>query len=85
MGFTPEYLGTVWLGFDDNSSHGLSGSAGALSLWLNFMKTLEIKDSDFTRPSAVEIRDVPQAKPVLSKEVLQKEKERIQFFFFRNG
>ena len=80
VGFTPEYLSTVWLGHDDNSPHGLSGSAGALSLWLNFMNTLEIQDSDFIWPSGVEIRSVPKAKPVLSKEILQNQKEKMQLF-----
>ena len=76
VGFTPKYLSTVWLGHDDNKSHGLSGSAGALSLWLNFMKTLEIEDADFIWPSDVETRLVPKAEPVKTKETSQEE----QFF-----
>ena len=78
VGFTPKYLSTAWLGYDDNKPHGLSGSAGALSLWLNFMKTLEIKDSPFAWPSGVKVRFVPQTRPVLVKENIQNQKE--QFF-----
>ena len=54
VGFTPDHLGTVWLGYDNNSSHGLSGAAGALNLWLNFMKTLPIENKDFNWPSDIE-------------------------------
>ena len=37
VGFTPQTLTLVWLGFDDNSSHGLTGSEGALRVWKKFM------------------------------------------------
>ena len=79
VGFTPEYLSTAWIGHDDNSPHGLSGSAGALSLWLNFMKNLEIKDVDFKWPSDVIIKNIPQKKAILVKEIPDQE-ENIQFF-----
>ncbi len=80
-GFTPRYLSTVWLGYDDNSPHGLSGSAGALSLWLNFMNTLDLKDSEFEWPSGVKTRFVPRQKAVLIKEeALDNTEDRIQFF-----
>ncbi len=32
-GFTGEHLGVVWIGNDDNSSSGKTGSSGALVLW----------------------------------------------------
>jgi penicillin-binding protein 1B len=37
VGFTPELLAAVWVGFDDNQSLGLSGSAAALPIWVRFM------------------------------------------------
>ena len=38
IGFTPELLTVVWVGFDDNQPIGLSGSQAALPIWTAFMK-----------------------------------------------
>ena len=38
VGFTPDLLTVVWIGFDDNKPIGLSGSQAALPIWTNFMK-----------------------------------------------
>ena len=38
VGFTPELLTVVWVGFDDNQVVGLSGSQAALPIWTQFMK-----------------------------------------------
>jgi penicillin-binding protein 1B len=38
VGFTPELLTVVWVGFDDNQPLGLSGSQAALPIWTDFMK-----------------------------------------------
>ena len=38
IGFTPELLTVVWVGFDDNEPLGLSGSQAALPMWTTFMK-----------------------------------------------
>ncbi|HUE85353.1 MAG TPA: PBP1A family penicillin-binding protein [Vicinamibacterales bacterium] len=38
VGFTPELLAVVWVGFDDNSPLGLSGTQAALPIWTDFMK-----------------------------------------------
>jgi penicillin-binding protein 1B len=37
VGFTPELLTVVWVGFDDNRALGLSGSQAALPIWTSFM------------------------------------------------
>jgi penicillin-binding protein 1B len=39
VGFTPELLTVVWVGFDDNQPVGLQGAAAALPIWSQFMKT----------------------------------------------
>ncbi len=39
VGFTPELLTVVWVGFDDNQPVGLSGTQAALPIWTEFMKT----------------------------------------------
>ena len=38
IGFTPELLTVVWVGFDNNQPIGLSGSQAALPIWTAFMK-----------------------------------------------
>lgn len=38
VGFTPELLTVVWVGFDDNQVLGLSGSQAAVPIWGQFMK-----------------------------------------------
>jgi len=39
VGFTPELLTVVWVGFDDNQPVGLSGARAALPIWAQFMRT----------------------------------------------
>jgi penicillin-binding protein 1B len=36
-GFSPELLTVVWVGFDDNTALGLSGSQAAVPVWADFM------------------------------------------------
>jgi penicillin-binding protein 1B len=38
VGFTPDLLAVVWVGFDDNTPLGLSGATAALPIWTEFMK-----------------------------------------------
>jgi len=38
VGFTPDLLTVVWVGFDDNQPVGLSGAKAALPIWTAFMK-----------------------------------------------
>jgi penicillin-binding protein 1B len=39
VGFTPELLTVVWVGYDSNQPVGLSGTQAALPIWTAFMKT----------------------------------------------
>ena len=38
-GFTPDLLTVVWVGFDDNTPVGLSGTRAALPIWVDFMNS----------------------------------------------
>ncbi len=38
VGFTPELLTVVWVGFDDNHPLSLTGTQAALPIWTEFMK-----------------------------------------------
>ncbi|MGE0461367.1 MAG: PBP1A family penicillin-binding protein [Vicinamibacterales bacterium] len=37
VGFTPELLAVVWVGYDDNQPLGLSGTQAAVPIWTSFM------------------------------------------------
>ena len=39
VGFTPDLLAVVWVGYDDNQPLGLTGSQAALPIWTRFMKS----------------------------------------------
>lgn len=41
-GFGANYLGVVWIGRDDNGATGLTGSSGALKIWSELMRTIEL-------------------------------------------
>jgi penicillin-binding protein 1B len=38
VGFTPELLAVIWVGFDDNQPVSLTGTQAALPIWTDFMK-----------------------------------------------
>ncbi|MGH9880146.1 MAG: transglycosylase domain-containing protein, partial [Pyrinomonadaceae bacterium] len=38
VGYTPNLVCVVWIGFDDNSQLGLTGAAAALPAWMEFMR-----------------------------------------------
>jgi penicillin-binding protein 1B len=37
-GFTPYHSAIVWVGYDDNTSHNLTGASGAVPIWTTYMK-----------------------------------------------
>ena len=37
VGYSPRLVAAVWVGFDDNEPHGLSGAQAALPIWSQFM------------------------------------------------
>jgi penicillin-binding protein 1B len=39
IGYTPNLVCAVWIGFDDNSQLGMTGAAAALPLWTEFMQS----------------------------------------------
>ena len=38
VGYSPQLLTVVWVGYDNNEPHGLSGAQAALPMWADFMK-----------------------------------------------
>ncbi len=38
VGYTPEILALVWVGYDDGARTGLTGASGALPIWVDLMR-----------------------------------------------
>jgi penicillin-binding protein 1B len=61
VGYSPSLLALVWVGFDGNEPHGLSGAEGALPIWSDFMRqALELNSnvSGFAVPAGITFADV---------------------------
>lgn len=52
VGFTPKLLTLIWVGYDEEEKVGLTGSAAALPMWIDFMKqsTPYLDEADFKTP-----------------------------------
>ncbi|HXG52995.1 MAG TPA: PBP1A family penicillin-binding protein [candidate division Zixibacteria bacterium] len=60
VGYTPDLLAVVWVGFDNQSKLGLSGAQAALPIWTEFMKraTAGMPVTDFVPPPGVKLVDI---------------------------
>ena len=60
VGYTPDILALVWVGFDDGTSIGVSGSSAALPIWADLMKAIpqHISGAWFRMPPGIVERTV---------------------------
>ncbi|MFN2577714.1 MAG: transglycosylase domain-containing protein [Pyrinomonadaceae bacterium] len=63
VGYTPNLVCAVWIGFDDNKQLGLTGAEAALPAWVEFMKGAidlqpELGGKSFAQPNGVTIADI---------------------------
>ncbi len=63
VGYTPNLVCAVWVGFDDNKQLGLTGAEAALPLWTEFMKGVvdlrpELGGASFAQPYGITIANV---------------------------
>jgi penicillin-binding protein 1B len=63
VGYTPNLVVAVWVGFDDNEQLGMTGGEAALPIWMDFMKSAvdlrpELGGKSFPQPDDVAIVDV---------------------------
>jgi penicillin-binding protein 1B len=73
-GFTPQKTTVVWVGYDKNQSHSLTGSSAAVPVWLETMKTISVHDSqdDFNWPKSLKQIEVQlPEKPDSPSQTLQ--------------
>ncbi len=65
VGYTPDLLAVVWVGFDGQSKLNLSGAEAALPIWTEFMKsaTASMPVTDFVAPELpAESEEAPASK-----------------------
>jgi membrane carboxypeptidase/penicillin-binding protein len=63
VGYTPNLVCAVWIGFDDNQQLGLTGAEAALPVWTEFMKGAvdlrpELGGKFFEQPDGITVVDV---------------------------
>jgi penicillin-binding protein 1B len=63
VGYTPNLVCAVWIGFDNNKQLGLTGAEAALPIWTDFMKNVvdlrpELGGKSFAQPAGVTIVEI---------------------------
>jgi penicillin-binding protein 1B len=83
VGYTPNLVCAVWIGFDDNQQLGLTGAEAALPVWLEFMKSVlemrpEMGGEAFARPAGIQVLDIdPETGLLASAACPQRERVAI--------
>lgn len=67
-GFSDDQLGVVWIGRDDNSSTGLTGSSGALRIWTDLFSNMDVNSLSLDAPSSIEMLWVDEESGGLSNK-----------------
>lgn len=87
-GFTPFIVTTVWVGYDDNRPHDLTGSSGALPIWAQYMKgyAAQFPAVDFTWPDNTEIYRLPidKLRSILNPDTPIYSEQDIELLFRKN-
>ena len=71
VGYTPNLVCVVWIGFDDNQQLGLTGAEAALPAWVNFMQGAvaerpELGGKNFDCPEGIEFVEIDADNGLLS-------------------
>jgi penicillin-binding protein 1B len=71
VGYTPNLVCVVWIGFDDNEQLGLTGAEAALPAWIDFMKGAvavrpDLGGAHFECPEGIKFVEVDVATGLLS-------------------
>ncbi|MFU8925082.1 penicillin-binding protein 1B [Acinetobacter puyangensis] len=67
-GYSGNYLSVVWLGEDNNKPIGLTGSSGALPVWINVMKQLKNTPNNIPQPNDVQWQWIDSTQNLLSAQ-----------------
>jgi penicillin-binding protein 1B len=71
VGYTPNLVCVVWIGFDDNSQLGLTGAASALPAWMEFVEGAvalrpELGGKNFECPEGIKFVEIDSENGMLS-------------------
>jgi penicillin-binding protein 1B len=68
IGYSPDWVAGVWVGFDDGTSLGLTGARAALPIWTTLMKDVLVfyEERPFSVPQGVVFRDVDRYSGLLA-------------------
>jgi penicillin-binding protein 1B len=74
-GFSGTHLGVVWIGYDNNTPTGLTGSSGSLQVWARLMSALgttpwNAEQPETLQPVTVEFATGLVARPDCGQDVL---------------
>jgi len=74
IGYTPEVVVGVWVGFDDEEALHLTGAQAALPMWVEFMRRImPAAPRDFAQPPAVVTREIdPQSAQLATSKCPQR-------------
>ncbi|MCU7959909.1 MAG: penicillin-binding protein 1B [gamma proteobacterium symbiont of Bathyaustriella thionipta] len=67
-GFTGARVGVVWVGKDDNSPTGLTGSSGAMQVWGDMMQRIKLLPLALTPPEGIHFVWIDRSTGLLSAE-----------------
>ena len=83
VGYTPNLVCAVWIGFDDNKQLGLTGAEAALPVWTEFVKDVvdvrpEFGGKSFEQPPGTTIIEIdPETKEIATGKCPQHERMAI--------
>ena len=71
VGYSPNLVCVVWIGFDDNAQLGLTGAEAALPAWVEFMKEAvavrpDLGGSNFECPEGIKFVEIDSANGLIS-------------------
>ena len=70
VGFSPDLTAGVWIGFDDNTSIGLTGGSAAVPVWVAFKQCIKSfhEELDFIAPPGVVFVDIDRSSNEVASE-----------------
>ncbi len=60
IGYAPDFICLVWVGYDNNTPVGMTGAQAALPIWARFMKKVQ---------NQLPVRDFPRPRGIVEKQI----------------
>jgi membrane peptidoglycan carboxypeptidase len=60
IGYTPDFICLVWVGYDNNTPVGMTGAQAALPIWARFIKKVQ---------NQIPVRDFPRPRGIIEKQI----------------